>query len=66
MNYFIDKDSVAFFNRKQIKVDWDYDLMTGLVPDKENNIWFTTQGGTLAKFDGKDFLDYYLEYYNIL
>ncbi len=66
MNYFIDKDSVAFFNRKQIKGDWDYDNLTGLVVDRDRNIWFTTRGGTLAKFDGKDFLDFYLEYNNIL
>lgn len=64
MKYYLDNDSLAFFDRKSIKGDWDYEYINGLTIDNNNDIWFTSRNPYLSKLSGNEFTDYDVSYEN--
>lgn len=58
MNYDIKSEILGYFDRKDIKGDWNYGYICGLTIDDSNNVWFTSRTPFLSKFNGTDFVDY--------
>lgn len=57
MKYLPEKNSIKFFNRKEIMGDWDYEFILSIAINQES-VWFVSRTPYLTVFDGQQFTDF--------